>query len=94
MHAWILFGTDTKTSSYGHGFVPGGGQALSSLWAEICGSVRRILALDAMLSTSLVHITPHCGVASLIDNMALISQTQTWYYQGAMSSLATEYDIL
>ena len=36
-HAWILYGTHTKTRAYSHGFVPGGGQVLSSLQAEIGG---------------------------------------------------------
>ena len=53
-----------------------------------------MLALDAILSTALVYITPHCGVAALIDNMALITQIQIWHYQGPMGSLAPEYDIL
>ena len=53
-----------------------------------------MLALDAILSTALVNITPHCGVATLIDNMTLISQIQTWHYQEPMGSLAPEYDIL
>ena len=76
-HAWILYGTHTKTRAYGHGFVPGGGQALSSLQAEIGGFVGGMLALDVILSTALVTITPHCGVAALIDNMTLINQIQT-----------------
>ena len=33
-----------------------------------------MLALDAILSTALVHITPHCGAGVLFDNMAFISQ--------------------
>ena len=74
--------------------VPGGGQALSSLQAKIGGFVGGMLALNAILSTALVHITPHCGVAALIDNMTLINQIQTWHYQGPMGSLALEYDIL
>ena len=37
--ALILYSTHTKTHAYGHGFVPGGGQALSSLQAEIGGFV-------------------------------------------------------
>ena len=73
-HAWILFGTHTKTRAYGHGFVPGVGQALSSLQAEIGGFVGGRLALNAILSTALVNTTPHCGVGVLIDNMTLINQ--------------------
>ena len=53
-----------------------------------------MLALDAILSTARVTITPHCGVVALIDNMTLINQIQTWHYQGPMGSLAPEYDIL
>ena len=93
-HAWILYGTHTKTRAYGHGFVPVGGQALSSLQAEIGGFVGGMLALDAILSTALVTITPHCGVVALIDNMTLINQIQSWHYQGPMGSLAPEYDTL
>ena len=36
-HAWILYGTQTKIRAYGHGPVPGGGQHLTSLWAEVGG---------------------------------------------------------
>ena len=93
-HVWVLYGTHTKTRAYGHRFVPGRGQALSSLWAEIGGLVGGMLALDAILSTALLHITPHCGVGVLIDNMTLISQIQTWHYQLPMGPLAPEYDIL
>ena len=53
------------------------------------------MALEAILSTVLVHITPpHCGVRVLIDNMTLISQIQSWHYQGPLGSLVPEYDIL
>ena len=53
-----------------------------------------MLALNAILSTALDTITPHCGVSALIDNMTLINQIQTWHYQGPMGSLAPMYDIL
>ena len=33
--AWILYGMRTDTQSYGHGPVPGGGQPLTSLCAEV-----------------------------------------------------------
>ena len=35
--AWILYGTQTKIRAYGHGPFPGGGQPLTSLWAEVGG---------------------------------------------------------
>ena len=53
-----------------------------------------MLALNAIMSTALVNITPHCGIAALIDNMTPINQIQTWHYHGPMGSLAPEYDIL
>ena len=68
----------------------GEGQALSSLRAEIGELVGGMLALNAIMSTALVNITPHCGVAALIDTMTLINQIQTWHYQGPMGSLAPE----
>ena len=40
-------------------FLGGGGQALSSLQAEIGGFVGGMLALDAILSTTQVTITPY-----------------------------------
>ena len=73
-HVWVLFGTHTLTCAYSNRFVSGGGQALTTLWAEISGFVGGMLALDAILSTALVHITPHCGDGVLFDNMAFISQ--------------------
>ena len=53
-----------------------------------------MLALDAILSIAQVHIIFHCGVAALIVNMTLLSQVQTWHYQGPIGSLATKYDLL
>jgi hypothetical protein len=50
--AWILYGTCTDTRAYGHGPVPGGGQPLTSLHAEVGGYVGGMLALDAILSTA------------------------------------------
>ena len=51
-HAWILYGTQTKIRAYGHGPVPGGGQPLTSLQAEVGGFVGGMLALNAVLSTA------------------------------------------
>ena len=50
--ALILYGTHTDTQAYGHGPVPGGGQPLTSLCAEVGGYVGGMLALDAILSTA------------------------------------------
>ena len=35
--AWILYGTQTKIRAYGHGTVPGGGQPLTLVLAEVGG---------------------------------------------------------
>jgi hypothetical protein len=51
-HAWILYGAQSKVRAYGHGPVPGGGQLLTSLWAEVGSFVGSMLALDALLSTA------------------------------------------
>ena len=53
-----------------------------------------MLALNAILSIAQVHIIFHCGLAALIDNMTLITQIQTWHYQGPIGSLATKNDLL
>ena len=50
--AWILYVMRTNTQAYGHGPVPGGGQPLTSLHAEVGGYVGGMLALDAILSTA------------------------------------------
>ena len=54
--AWILYGSRTDTQAYGHGPVPGGGQPLTSLQAEVGGYVGGMLALDAVLLTA-SHVT-------------------------------------
>ena len=79
---------------YGHGPVPGGGQLLTSLQAEVGGFVGGILALDAVLSTAGESISAHCCGGALIDNMALISHIQTWHHLGSGGTLAPEYDLL
>jgi hypothetical protein len=93
-HAWILYGTQTKIRTFGHGPVPGGGQLLTSLRAEVGGFVGGMLALDALLSTAGEPISAHCCVGALIDNMALISRIQTWHHQGSGGTRAPEYDLL
>ena len=93
-HAWILYGTQTKIHAYGQCLVPGGGQLLTSLWAEVGGFVGGMLALDAILSTACDPISAHCCVGVLIDNKAIISRIQTWHHQGSGGTLAQEYDLL
>jgi hypothetical protein len=92
-HAWILYGTQTKIWAYGHGPVPGGGQLLRSLWAEVGGFVVGILALEAVLSTAHEPISAHCCVGALFDNMDLISWIHTWHHQGSGGTLAAQYDL-
>ena len=86
-HAWILYGTQTKIRAYRHGPLPGGGQLLTSLQAEVGGFAGGMLALDADLSTAGEPISAHCCVGALIDNMALISLIQTWQHQGSGGTL-------
>ena len=93
-HAWILYGKQSKIRAYGHGPVPGGGQPLTSLRAEVGGFVGGMLALDADISTAGELISVHCCVGALIDNMALISRIQTWHHQGSGGTLHPEYDLL
>ena len=93
-HAWILYGKQSKISGYGHGPVPGGGQPLTSLQAEVGGFVGGMLALDALLSTAGEPISAQCCIGALIDNMALISHIQTWQHQGSGGTLAPEYNLL
>ena len=65
-HAWILYGAQSKIRAYGHGPVPGGGQLLTSLWAEVGGFVGGMLALDALLSTAGEPISAHyCAGAQI-----------------------------
>jgi hypothetical protein len=52
--AWILYGTCTDTQAYGHGPVPGGGQSLTSLCAEVGRYSRRKLGRNNMLTFSIV----------------------------------------
>jgi hypothetical protein len=93
--AWILYGTRTDTRAYGHGPVPGGGQPLTSLHAEVGGYVGGMLALDAMLSTvnNRSHETDQ-ELGALIDNKALISRIQKWSHHGLAGTLAPDYDLL
>ena len=93
-HAWILYGAQSKIRAYGHGPVPGSGQPLTSLWAEVGGFVGGMLALDAVISTAGEPISAQCFVGTLIDNMALISHFQTWHHQGSGGTLRPEYDLL
>jgi hypothetical protein len=93
-HAWILYGVQSKICAYGHGPVPGGGQPLTSLWAEVGGFVGGMLALDALLSTAGEPISAYCCIGALIDNMALISHIQTWHHHGSGGTLAPEYNLL
>ena len=73
--AWILYGTRTDIRAYGHGPVPGGGQPLTSLRAEVGGYIGGMLTLDAILSTANngSH-EPDQKLGALIDNKALISR--------------------
>ena len=93
--AWILYGKHTKTRGYGHGPVPGGGQLLTSLRAEVGGYVGGMLALDAVLSTA-SHVTLETNqeLGALIDNKALISRIQKWKHHGIACSLAPDHDLL
>ena len=93
--AWILYGTRTDTRAYGHGPVPGGGQPLTSLRAEVGGYVGGMLALDAILSTANngSH-EPDQKLGALIDNKALISRIEKWSHHGRAGTLAPDYDLL
>ena len=92
---WILYGTRTDTRAYGHGPVPGGGQLLTSLHADIGGYVGGMLALDAILSTANngSH-APDQKLGALIDNKALMSRIQKWSHHGHAGTLAPDYDLL
>ena len=93
--AWIFYGTRTDTRAYGHGPVPGGGQPLTSLHAEVGGYVGGKLALDAILSTANnVSYAPDRKLGALIDNKALISRIQKWSHHGHAGTLAPDYDLL
>ena len=75
--AWVLYGTSTESRAYGHGPVPGSGQQLTSLRAEIGGFVSGMLALDAILSTTSIPVTgTGRTLCALVDNKALISRIQ------------------
>ena len=93
--AWILFGMHTDTRAYGHGPVPGGGQPLTSLRAEVGAYVGGMLALDAILSTANngSH-EPDQKLGALIDNKALISRIEKWSHHGHAGTLALDYDLL
>ena len=93
--AWILYGMHTDTHAYGHGPVPGGGQPLTSLHAEVGGYVGGMLALDAILSTANnISHAPDQKLGALIDNKALISRIQKWSHHGHAGTLAPDYDQL
>jgi hypothetical protein len=93
--AWILYGTHTDTQAYGHGPVPGGGQSLTSLHAEVGGYVGGMLALDAILSTAKnVSHAPDQKLGALIDNKALISRVQKWSHHDCAGTLDPVYDLL
>ena len=93
--AWVLYGTSTESQAYGHGPVPGSGQGLTSLCAEIGGYVSGMLALDAILSTTSIPVTgTGRTLSALIDNKALISCIQKWHHQGHAGTLAPEYNLL
>ena len=93
--AWVLYGTSTESQAYRHGPVPGAGQLLTSLHAEIGGFVSGMLALDAILSTTPIPVTgTGRTLCALIDNKALISYIQKWHHQGQAGTLAPEYDLL
>ena len=93
--ARILYGTHTDTHAYGHGPVPGGGQPLTFLHAEVGGYVGGMLALDAILSTANnVSHAPDRKLGALIDNKALISRIQKWSHHGLAGTLAPDYDLL
>ena len=75
--------------------VPGGGQPLTSLRAEVGGYVGGMLALDAILSTANnVSHAPDQEVGALIDNKALINRIQKWSHHGCAGILAPDYDLL
>ena len=93
--AWILYGTHTDTQAYGHGPVPGGGQPLTSLHAEVGGFVGGMLALDAILSTANnVSYETDRKLGALIDNKALNSKIQKWRHHGLVGTFAPDYDLL
>jgi hypothetical protein len=91
----VLYGTSTELQAYRHGPVPGSGQPLTSLHAEIGEFLSGMLALDAILPTPPI---PEMGTGwtlyTLIDNKARISHIQKWHHQGQADSLAPEFDHL
>jgi hypothetical protein len=93
--AWVLYDTSTASSAYRHGPVPGSGQPLTSLCAEIRGFVSGMLALDAILSTTPIPVPGTSRtLCALIDNKALVSCIQKWHHQGQAGTLAPKYDLL
>ena len=92
---WIVYGMHTDTQAYGQGSVPGGGQSLTFLHAEVGGYVEGMLALDAILSTAtnVSHVTDS-KLGALIDNKALISRIQKWSHHGLSGTLAPDYNLL
>ena len=93
--AWVFYGTSTESRAYGHMPVPGSGQLLTSLCAEIGGFVSGMLALDAILSTTSIPVTgTGRTLCALVDNKALIRCIQKWHHQGQAGTLAPEYDLL
>ena len=55
--AWVLHGTSTESRAYGHGPVPGSGQLLTSLHAEIGVFVSGMLALSQVLAHVCMLVT-------------------------------------
>ena len=93
--AWILYSTRTDTCAYGCGLVPGGGQPLTSLCAEVGGYVGGMLALDAILKkANNVSHAPDQKLGALIDNKAIISRIQKRSLHGLAGTLAPDYDLL
>ena len=92
---WVLYGTSTESQAYRQGPVPGSGQPLTSLCAEIGGFVSGMLAQDAILSTTSIPVSgTGRTLSALIDNKALISHIQKWHHQEQAGTLAPEFDLL
>ena len=56
-HGWKLHDRKTKEQTYGHGWVPSGGQEMSSLRAEIGGLLGGMAAISYLLMVEL-SVTP------------------------------------
>jgi hypothetical protein len=97
---WVLLGTHSNQRPQGHGFVPGGGQKISSFCLETGGYVVAMVAIDALLSTSPsfppspTSLDSSPSVTVLINNKTLIHHIGYSPPKSVSSSLLPEFDLL